>query len=229
MPMSAEGEWACYYSGRSQHCWDSDSNLIELLERAVPEAVATGNLSRLCVGRMEVKRSSDYLDTDDVMERLYDGELSHEFLLALVRERAYEEVEDVEVFYNYNPAIISKSFERLLLIVFGGDGPFEDAVPEVLQWVRENIGVDPVDICKGSENGYENSLTIEYANGGWRWLSSEGTGQGFIRYCAEPSPETGDEDWCYYVELGDGKTKTGSKKTLKEAVAAFEAALGVFP
>lgn len=191
---------AYYYECGSVH-GDSDDPWAIVAE-AVEDAADAGRIHAVRVGPMRELSVRELLDAGDIVAMSDDGRLSADDLLEVVSERCGERIHDGRARMGDPSAA-----KRLLRRIIQRHGCAEDAAADVIEWAELFFELDPSSYCDG-----RNPLPIEYVRGGWVYgdLDAEPSEPplAVIVYTTEPSPETGDVGWCWWVDGSMGSATT---------------------
>lgn len=214
-PISMSSPTAYYYEGGSIQREADDPWAI--VAEAVEEAADADRLHAVRVGPMRGLAVRELLDAEDIVAMSDDGRLSADDLLAVVSERCGERVEGgvARMSHPY-------SARRLLHNIMQQHDRAENAAADVIEWAELFFGLDPSSYCDGRD-----PLPIEFVRGGWVYGNPDAEPSeeslAIIVYLKEPSPETEDVGWWWWV---DGRM--GSTATLPDAMmrCAYEMARG---
>ena len=180
----------------------------EIVAEAVEEAADAGCLYAVRVGPMRRLAVRELLDAEDIVDLSDNGRLSADALLELVSERCGERINDGRAHMG-DPSAAKRSLRKIVQRHICA----EDAADDVIEWAELFFEFEPTSYCDG-----RNPLPIEYVRGGWVYGDPDAEPSedplAVIVYVTEPSPETGDVGWCWWV---DGRM--GSAATLAAAMA----------
>ena len=147
------------------------------------------------------------IDAEDVVAMSDDGRLNADDLLEVVSERCGERVEG-GIARMSDPSAAKRSLRKIVQ----RHRCAEDAAADVIEWAELFFELDPSSYCDGRD-----PLPIEFVRGGWVYGDPDAEPSedplAVIVYATEPSPETGDVGWCWWV---DGHM--GSATTLSDAM-----------
>lgn len=179
-----------------------------IVAEAVEEAADAGRLHAVRVGQMRELAVRELLDAEDIVAMSDDGRLNADALLEVVSERCGERIYDGRAHMG-DPSAAKRSLRKIIQ----RHRCAEDAAADVIEWAELFFELDPSSYCDG-----RNPLPIEYVRGGWVYGDPDAEPSedplAVIVYATEPSPETGDVGWCWWV---DGSM--GSATTLAAAMA----------